>query len=148
MSGKISKKEALIIVKGAIRMAQQDHKVVQKETELLEQLLASAGLHPSEVGDFNQPITEDISKLAGQLQSKLAKQAFLLALACMALVDGELDHGEADFFTQLAKSLGVGTIELSRFSFATASAQLLKVMEISPEGQQLQGKQVLDMDLM
>ena len=148
MTGKINNTEALIIIKGAIRMAQQDHKVVTEEAKLLHQLIQTTGLNPMEVGDFENPIAEDINQLAGQLQSKLSKQAFLLALACMALVDGQLDPEEIAYFNQLAKTLSVGTIELSRLSYDQASAQLLKVLGANPAGVALQDKQVLDMDLM
>lgn len=147
MSGKISKAEALVIVQGAIRMAQQDHKVVQAEAALLQQLMQATGLHPSEVGDFNTPVTLEIAQLATQLQSKLAKQTFLLALACMALVDGQLDPEEHAYFNELAKTLGVGSIDLQRLSYDQAAGQLLKVLGTAP-GMQLQDKQVLDMDLL
>lgn len=144
MDSKISREEALIIVKGSIKMAQQDHKVVEQEVRLLQQIIQAAGIYPQEVGDFNAPVDEDISSLAAQLKSKLSKQAFLLCLATMALADGHIDDEEKKYFKELAKSLQVGTINLEGMSYETAEAKVLKIMKLPP----LQDKQVLDVDLM
>ncbi len=143
----IEKAEALILLKGAIKMAQQDNQVVETEVNLLESIRVAAGIEPFAVDEYTEPIAEDITALASQLTSEKAKKAFLLALATVALVDGQLAEEELALFHHLAKRLQVGTINLHRLTYEKAEATMLRLLR-RDRPKQLQSKQVSDFDLL
>ena len=143
----VTKEEAHIILKGAIKMAQQDNKIVDQESALLEKIMGASGIQPFEVDDFEAPIEEDMETLVEGLTSKGSKQAFLLTVAAMAKVDGDLDGEEKNWFASLCKKIDVGIINLDKLSLEAAEAMVLKVLS-SGKALPTQGQQIHDMDLM
>ena len=100
-----------IIVSAAIGMATQDHKLKGQERDFIEKLMQKAKIKPEEVEK-----NADYKALAGQLSCKKAKQVFLLVLAAVAKSDNDFDVMEKHFILDMAKTLGVGAIDVERHS--------------------------------
>ena len=143
----LEKSEALILLKGAIQMAQQNNQVGEREMDLLESIMTTADIEPLEIGEFTDPITDDIDELADQLTSNVAKRTFLLALATVALADGNITEKEISLFKHLSDKLNVGTINLRTLTYEKAEATTLKFLKRDEESH-LQDKQVSDFDLL
>ena len=128
-------------------MAQQDHNVSDNEAELMERIMTASNIQPYEVGEFSDPIDENVEELALQLKTRLAKRAFLLAMATVAQADGEVGPEERQWFNELAQLLNVGTIDLEHLTFDKAEAMVIKLLEERKDAPASSGHG-LDMDML
>lgn len=125
---KISKPDLKIIIKGAIKMAQQDSQVVDKEEGLIKKLIDIADLDPEEFQDLQVPLKEDIEALCNQLTNDRAKKIFLLTMVAVANVDEDFDASEKEFLDALSEKLQVGKVKLDEQTMKACEQEVLKIM--------------------
>ena len=125
---KISKPDLKVIIKGAIKMAQQDSQVVDKEEGLIKKLIDIADLDPEEFKDLQAPLEGDIETLCNQLSDDRAKKVFLLTMVAVANVDEDFDASEKDFLDSLSEKLQVGKVKLDEQTMRACEKEVLKIM--------------------
>ena len=125
---KISKSDLMIIIKGAIKMAQQDSQVVDEEEGFIKKLIDIADLDPGEFQDLKAPQEEDIEELCNQLSDDRSKKVFLLTMVAVANVDRDFDASEKKFLDSLSESLQVGKVKLDEQTMQACEEEVFKLM--------------------
>ncbi|MFH2132274.1 MAG: TerB family tellurite resistance protein [bacterium] len=126
--GIISASDLRIIVKGAIQMAQQDHKIVSAEEGLIRKIIKAGKIDPKEFSDINSPLKEDIADLCQQLSDKRAKKVFLLTLFAVAYADKEFNESEQELLDKLSKKLGVGKVRMDEHTMEACEKEVMKLI--------------------
>lgn len=124
----ISSNDLSIIVKGAIRMAQQDDKVVIEEESLIQKIIAAGQLDPAEFKNMDAPFEGNISDLCKKLSSDRAKKVFLLTLFAVANVDEDFNPAERELLENLSKELGVGKVKVNERTVSDCEKEVLKLI--------------------
>lgn len=120
-----------VMVNAAVNMAQQDGLVADKEKELLSRIVQTVGMTPADFGDFNKTTPFALEGLPDRLSGPVAKKAFILTLATMALVDDDFAFTEQEMIDSATKVLGVGKIKLTGIQFAQYETMLFKLLKSS-----------------
>lgn len=124
----ISNNDILIIIKGAIKMAQKDKVMDEEERLFLEDLLMVTQIEGMEQLDIDDPIEENILELSEQLSTAKARKAFLLTLGAVALADEVLDEKELKFLDEMTENLKVGRVKIRELNFNKAKNLVLKML--------------------
>ena len=144
----MDRNELIVVFKSALAMAQQDGELHDQEAKVVEGLLVAAGLNIDDVGGLEGGGDADPERAVGALASVMAKRTYLLVLGAVAMADGQLDDGEADYFNQMAQRLGVGTINLKALTLEKALATAKRIIGEVPKGGGKTGPQPSDIDMM
>lgn len=126
--GSITTSDLHIIIKGAIRMAQQDDKVVSAEEGLIRKLIKAANIESDAFSDLNAPLEEDIASLCQQLSDDRAKKVFLLTLFTVAYADKDFDKSEQELLDDLSIKLGVGKVKMDEHTVEACEKEVMKLM--------------------
>ncbi|MBU2645590.1 TerB family tellurite resistance protein [bacterium] len=126
--GIISASDLRIIVKGAIQMAQQDHKIVSAEEGLIRKIIKAGKIDPKEFADINSPLKEDIADLCQQLSDSRAKKVFLLTLFAVAYADKDFNESEQELLDKLSKKLGVGKVKMDEHTMEACEKEVMKLI--------------------
>ena len=124
----ISKSALKIIIKGAVKMAQQDSQVVDEEEGLIKKLIDTAEIDSEEFLDLKAPMAEDMEVLCNQLSSDRAKKVFLLTMVAVANVDDDFDSTEREFLDSLSESLQVGKVRLDQQTIEACEKEVIKLL--------------------
>lgn len=141
--------ELTVVFRSAIAMAQRDGKLDKNEAQLIQELLDLAGISLVDVGGMDSGASDPEAAVVN-LSSVKAKRTYLLTLACVALVDGELADEELKYFADKAKKLGVGTIDLSQMTLEKGVATIKRIVGELAESDdpEFSGGQMSDIDLL
>ena len=150
----INDSDLLIILKAATKMSHIDASIAQQEKAFLKKLLKINNLGVSNLMELRDSVDEDMVALSQRLSSKVAKKAFLLTLAAMALADEELEDSETRLLEKMSRELDVGQVKLSELSFKSCESMVLKLLrqvggepESDKKKEKLSHTQLSDFDL-
>lgn len=112
-----------LFVEAARAVAQQDGNVSDAEESLLAAIAAESSL--DEMPD-QRPLDEILNDLENALDERAMRNAFMLELAGVAVIDGDAHPAELTALGKIAETTGVSDAELEEFvAFAFAARDLV-----------------------
>lgn len=129
--GFISHDDVEVIIKGAIKMAQQDSDIADQEVNLIKKLMEAGNVDSGAYSNFETAVDESIDQLAGKLKSPRAKKVFLLTLAAVAFADKRFESQEQQFLDQMTDMLKIGKVKLDQHTYEACEKEVIKLLSMA-----------------